>query len=88
MAGCVFGMASTIVMPPASAAAVPVANVSLCGAPGSRRCTCTSMKPGSFTISREDMQSMCVFMAGTPPMRCMAATSSFAHFTSVTSGIE
>ena len=35
--GLVLGMASTIVMPPARAAAVPVANVSLCSPPGTRK---------------------------------------------------
>ena len=45
--GLVLGMAQTAVKPPAAAAAVPVAMVSLCGWPGSRRCTCRSMKPGA-----------------------------------------
>ena len=46
-AGSVFGMQATAVKPPATAAAVPVAIVSLCVWPGSRRCTCMSMKPGA-----------------------------------------
>ena len=45
--GTVFGMAQTEVNPPAAAAAVPVTMVSLCDWPGSRRCTCRSMKPGA-----------------------------------------
>ena len=45
-AGSVFGMHATAVKPPATAAAVPVAIVSLCVWPGSRRWTCMSMKPG------------------------------------------
>uniref|UniRef100_A0A2M4CA19 Putative secreted protein n=1 Tax=Anopheles marajoara TaxID=58244 RepID=A0A2M4CA19_9DIPT len=87
-AGCVLGIASTIVMPPASAAAVPLANVSLCGAPGSRRCTCTSMKPGSLVIRRPAMQSVCVFIGGAWPISRIASTNSFVHLTSVISGIE
>lgn len=45
MAGLVFGITRTIVIPPARAAAVPLEKSSLCVAPGSRRWTCTSMKP-------------------------------------------
>src|SRR5271157_3061513 len=45
--GTVLGMAQTEVNPPAAAAAVPVALVSLWACPGSRRCTCRSMKPGA-----------------------------------------
>jgi hypothetical protein len=37
--GVVLGIATTVVNPPAAAAAVPVAIVSLCVCPGSRRCT-------------------------------------------------
>ena len=48
--GLVFGMHATAVKPPATAEATPVATVSLCSCPGSRRCTCMSMKPG-HTIS-------------------------------------
>ena len=44
--GVVFGMHATAVKPPATADAVPVATVSLCSCPGSRRCTCMSMRPG------------------------------------------
>ena len=45
--GIVFGMHATAVKPPATAAAVPVATVSLCSCPGSRRCTCMSIEPGA-----------------------------------------
>ena len=45
MAGLVLGMASTIVIPPARAAAVPELKSSLCVAPGSRKWTWTSIKP-------------------------------------------
>src|ERR1035438_3190539 len=48
--GAVLGMVQTEVKPPAAAAAVPVAMVSLWSWPGSRRCTWRSMKPGA-TIS-------------------------------------
>src|SRR5438552_1429231 len=49
LTGVVFGMQATAVKPPATAAAVPVATVSLCSWPGSRRCTCMSMSPGTIT---------------------------------------
>src|SRR2546425_7872934 len=39
-------MQQTAVKPPAAAARVPLAIVSLYSWPGSRRCTCMSMKPG------------------------------------------
>ncbi len=45
-AGPVLGMQHTLVNPPETAAAVPVAMVSLCSCPGSRRCTCGSISPG------------------------------------------
>ncbi len=44
--GRVFGISSTVVNPPAAAAAVPVAKSSLYASPMSRRCTWTSMRPG------------------------------------------
>src|SRR5258708_6470592 len=47
--GTVFAIAQTAVNPPATAARVPVAIVSLCSCPGSRRCVCRSMKPGATT---------------------------------------
>src|SRR5437899_12081782 len=37
------------VNPPAAAARAPVSIVSACSMPGSRRCTCMSMKPGATT---------------------------------------
>src|SRR5215470_5656268 len=46
LTGAVLGMQATAVNPPATAAAVPVATVSLCSCPGSRRCTCMSIRPG------------------------------------------
>lgn len=45
IAGLVFGMTRSVVMPPASAAAVPEAKSSLWVAPGSLRWTWTSIKP-------------------------------------------
>src|SRR4051794_4987449 len=47
LTGAVFGMHATAVNPPATAAALPVAIVSLCSWPGSRRCTCMSIRPGA-----------------------------------------
>ena len=43
----VFGMQQMVVKPPAAAARAPVSMVSACSMPGSRRCTCMSMKPGA-----------------------------------------
>ena len=47
--GEVLGMQTTEVKPPRAAAAVPVAMVSLAAWPGSRKCTCKSIKPGHTT---------------------------------------
>src|SRR5438132_3926080 len=49
LTGDVFGMHATAVKPPATAAAVPVATVSLCSCPGSRSWTCMSISPGHTT---------------------------------------
>src|SRR5687767_11571829 len=49
LTGLVFGMQATPVKPPATAAAAPVATVSLCSWPGSRRWTCMSTSPGTRT---------------------------------------
>ena len=49
LTGDVFGMHATAVNPPATADARPVAIVSLCSCPGSRRCTCMSIRPGQTT---------------------------------------
>ena len=49
LTGSVLGMQATAVKPPATADAAPVAIVSLCSCPGSRRCTCMSMRPGVTT---------------------------------------
>jgi hypothetical protein len=45
--GTVLGMSKTQVTPPAAAAADPVPKSSFWVIPGSRKCTCTSMQPGS-----------------------------------------
>src|ERR1051325_3709908 len=47
LTGSVLGMHATAVKPPATADAVPVAMVSLCSCPGSRRWTWMSIKPGA-----------------------------------------
>src|SRR5215831_9050197 len=47
LTGLVLAMQATAVNPPASAARVPVRTVSLYSCPGSRRCTCMSMRPGT-----------------------------------------
>ena len=47
MEGLVFGMSNTAVRPPSTAARVPVGMLSTALLPGSRRCTCGSISPGS-----------------------------------------
>src|SRR5271165_733039 len=49
LTGLVLGMQQTTVKPPRAAARVPVSMVSEFSWPGSRRCTCISMKPGATT---------------------------------------
>ncbi len=53
--GLVFGIATTVVTPPAAAARVPVAMVSFPSSPGSRRCTCRSTRPGSTHLPRQSI---------------------------------
>src|SRR5450759_2367145 len=48
--GLVLGMQQMDVNPPAAAAREPLSMVSACSNPGSRRCTCISMKPGATII--------------------------------------
>ena len=57
MAGSVLGMQQTVVKPPFAAANVPVATVSLCSKPGSRRWQWRSMKPGQTTRPAASMTS-------------------------------
>ncbi len=52
-----FGIAAIVVKPPLAAASVPVAIVSLCSAPGSRKWTCKSTKPGKTTLSETSIIS-------------------------------
>jgi hypothetical protein len=75
LTGDVFGMQATAVKPPATADAVPVATVSLCSCPGSRRCTCMSMKPGQITRPA-GMATTVASSAGRPaPIRTMRSPS-------------
>ena len=53
--GFVLGMQQTAVNPPAFAAAVPAVMVSLYSYPGSRRCTCMSMRPGTTNFPAASM---------------------------------
>src|ERR1035437_9115180 len=50
MGGSVFGMHSTVVNPPFAAARDPDSMVSLYSKPGSRKCTCMSINPGSTSM--------------------------------------
>src|SRR2546430_4745539 len=58
--GSVFGMAHTAVNPPATAARVPLAMVSTSSFPGSRKCTCTSTRPGvhDSELARRRLESL------------------------------
>src|SRR6478672_12884147 len=76
LTGAVFGMHATAVKPPATADAVPVATVSLCSCPGSRRCTCMSMRPGHTT--RLGGISTTVTPAATARSRPTSAMRSFS----------
>src|SRR5438045_2885427 len=58
------------VNPPAAAAREPDSIVSACSIPGSRRCTCISMKPGATT--RPDASNTSA--PGSPPFAPMPAT--------------
>ena len=52
LTGRVFGMQQIVVNPPAAAARVPVWMSSLYSCPGSRRCVCRSMSPGTTHLPR------------------------------------
>src|SRR5678815_1477580 len=68
-------MQATAVKPPATADAVPVAMVSLCSWPGSRKCTCMSMKPGQ-TIRPSGISVTVAPSAGrSTPTRAMRSPS-------------
>ena len=60
IAGDVFGMQTTEVNPPRAAAAVPVAMFSLAVWPGSRKCTCKSIRPGQTIFPSHRNFSMSV----------------------------
>src|SRR6187402_2117068 len=76
-------MHATAVKPPATADAVPVATVSLCSCPGSRRCTCMSMRPGtttrpagiSTTVAPSTGRSLPTFAMRSPSIRMSNAPS-------------
>ena len=87
MAGEVFGIAQTIVIPPDRAAEDPVSKSSLCVCPGSRKWTCTSMSPGRRTIFWDVRQSMCVLTGGLSVNSLRACTNNFAHLTSAMRGM-
>ena len=77
--GLVFGIVTTRVKPPLAAAALPETKSSASVAPGSRKWTCTSHRPGvttnpgrSMTVSRAAEGNF----AGTGAMRPSASTKS------------
>jgi hypothetical protein len=70
-AGSVLGMQATLVTPPATADAVPVARVSSSSRPGSRKCTCMSMSPGQTILPPASMVWVgCRFGCGPRPTMC------------------
>src|SRR3989442_813298 len=62
------------VKPPAAAARAPVSMVSACSNPGSRRCTCMSMKPGATT--RPVASNTCALGADRPGPTPLTSPSS------------
>src|SRR5215472_3592442 len=80
-AGTVFGMSTTVVTPPAAAAAVSEPKSSLSGKPGSRLCTCASMPPGSTSSPRASTSC-----APTPPPRSRLVMTPPAMWTSASRG--
>ncbi len=48
--GAVFGISRKLVTPPRTAAREPEPRSSLCSLPGSRKCTCASITPGSSSL--------------------------------------
>src|ERR1039457_1604093 len=67
--GSVFAIAQMVVKPPAAAARVPVATVSLYSKPGSRRCVWRSTKPGATTRSAPFAAIFSSTFATTPSQR-------------------
>src|ERR1700674_1189680 len=67
--GFVFGMQHTAVKPPRAAARVPVSMLSEDSWPGSRKCTCMSMKPGAMinpAASKSSASLALVIFPGAP----------------------
>src|ERR1700676_522251 len=80
LTGSVLAMQATAVKPPAAAAMVPVATVSLYSWPGSRRWTCMSISPGATTspeASRtvRSRRSPCSPRSPCPPSRSSTAAT-------------
>ena len=67
-AGFVFAMQITVVYPPAAALAAPVSMSSLYVKPGSRKCTCTSTRPGATIFPLASMTSPYSPLSGYFPM--------------------
>ena len=89
IAGFVFGIAQTMVNPPARAALVPVTMSSLWQPPGSRKWTWTSMRPGSLIVLVFEMQSMIDLIGGfCKPQAFRDWTRSLAFLTLVIRGTE
>ena len=57
VSGLVLGISNTAVTPPSTALREPLSRSSLCSRPGSRKCTCVSMTPGSTCRPRASTTS-------------------------------
>ena len=73
--GSVFAMQAIDVKPPASAAATPVATVSLYSCPGSRRWTCMSTRPGRTSSPRASSTVASVASVPAGPRAAMRPSS-------------
>lgn len=66
--GFVLGIANNIVIPPATAASVPLCHVSLYSPPGSRKCAWMSIKPGRRNNEHDEILSIKELTGGCAPM--------------------
>ena len=64
--GLVLGISNTAVTPPITAASEPDCKSSLCSRPGSRKCTCVSMTPGSTVRPETSRRALASASAKSP----------------------
>src|SRR5581483_11983741 len=91
--GTVFGMSTTVVMPPQTAAVEPVVKSSLWVMPGSRKCTWPSNRPGKICLpltsisslpwgreSSEPMATITSLLIATPPLNVASGVTTQPFF--------